>query len=75
MNRPMNKQETIQYVKDKLADPAFYDYGLLAYMLRDMVVQEDENLRMLIYLLGDPNEYCAKGEVQYIIDRLERKES
>lgn len=69
----MNKQETIQYVKDKLADPAFYEYGLLAYMLREMVVEENANLRMLVYLLGDPREYCAKGEIQYVIERLERK--
>ena len=69
----MDKEETIQYVKDKLADPAFYDYGLLAGMLRDAVPQEDETLRILTYLLGSRNEYCAKGDVQFVIDSLERK--
>ena len=73
MNRPMNKQETLQYIKDKLADPAFYNYGLLAHMLREIVISENENLRILVYLLGDPNESCAKSDMQYVIERLERK--
>lgn len=69
----MNKQETIQYVKDKLADPSFYQYDLLAHMLRDHVNEEDESLRTLAFLLGSGHEYCAKGDVQFIVDSLEEK--
>lgn len=69
----MNKQETIQYVKDKLDDPAWYDYSLLAHMLRDHVNEEDEPLRILAHLLGSGREYCAKGDVRFIVDGLEGK--
>lgn len=67
----MTREEVIADIKKKLEDPNFYEYGLLAYMLRDFIAQENENLRMLIYLLGDPNEYCSKADVQYVIERLE----
>ena len=69
----MGKKETIQYVKDRLADPAFYEYGLLAYMLRDIVPETEAPLRTLTLLLGSPWEYCAKDDVQFVIDSLERK--
>lgn len=69
----MNKQETIQYVKDKLADPTWYDYSLLAHMLRDFVDPNDTSLTNLAWSLGFGREICTKGDVQFIVDGLEGK--
>ncbi|MHC4316121.1 MAG: hypothetical protein ACYSW3_27070 [Planctomycetota bacterium] len=67
----MNKDETIAYVKEKLEDPEFWDYSVLAGMLRNIVPEEDTILRNLAYLL-DHGEYgCSKGDVRGLLKFLE----
>lgn len=67
----MNKEETIAYVKERLEDPAWYDYSILAGMLRNIVDPTDEPLRKLAYLL-DHGEYgCSKGDVRGLVELIE----
>ena len=68
----MNKSETIAYVKDKLNDSAWYDYSLLAHMLRDFVDPNDKDLKTLAWELGSGQYGCTKGDVRNLVEIMEK---
>lgn len=70
----MNKSETIAYVKNKLADPMYYEYALLVNILIDHVSLEDTALREFAGLLGTETYGCAKNDVVGLIDLMEEKD-
>ncbi len=69
----MNKSETIAYVKNKLADPMYYEYALLVNILIDHVDLEDTELREFAALLGTETYGCVKNDVVGLVDLMEKR--
>jgi hypothetical protein len=68
----MTREEAIQYAKDKLADVAFHDYELIAFILRDEIdVDADHDLWALAYLLSSGDYGCSRNDVIGLIELME----
>jgi hypothetical protein len=68
----VNRQEAIQYVKDKLDnDPEFYDYSVLASILQPHVEPCNESLQILAELLSSGTYGCSRNDVQGLVDLME----
>lgn len=68
----MNKDAAIAYVKNKLNhDPEFYDYSLLAFVLRDHVDPNDKDLKTLAWELSSGQYGCSKSEVEDLLELIE----
>ena len=72
----MNKDASIAYVKNKLYhDPEFYDYSLLAFVLRAHVDSEDTNLARLVNLLSSGEYGCSKSDVEGLVELMEKDDA
>jgi hypothetical protein len=68
----MTRDEAIQYAKDKLADVAFHDYELIAFILRDEIdVDVDHDLWILAYLLSSGEYGCSRNDVIGLLELME----
>ena len=66
----MTKEEALQYAKEKLADPTFHDYELIAYILRDNI-SEDTPYWTLAYLLATGEYGCSRNDVIGLVELME----
>ena len=59
-------------MRKKLADPEYYDYALLAYMLRDFPEVTEVGLSEFANILAYEQYGCSKSDVQGLLSYLDK---
>ena len=72
--KPKEKQieEAIQQIKQALKYIENYEYGMSAYVLRDIELSKISGLDVLIWILVSEDYGCCKEDVLGVIEHLEQ---